>query len=77
MEEAAVDLVIAAGTSMKVFPAAEWVHTARAQGASLAVIDLIKDIEVEEDMNDGDWFFQGNVSVILPIIVNTITSQAA
>jgi NAD+-dependent protein deacetylase sirtuin 5 len=43
ISEERIDLVIAAGTSLEVFPAAEWVHIARVYGASLAIIDTEKD----------------------------------
>ena len=40
ISEGGVDLVIAAGTSLEVFPAAEWVGTVREDGAPLAVFEL-------------------------------------
>lgn len=63
-----IDLVIAAGTSLEVFPAAEWVNTARTLGASLAIIDV--DHRFVDDLDDDDWFFEGDIAVILPRILS-------
>jgi NAD-dependent SIR2 family protein deacetylase len=72
ISEERIDLVIAAGTSLKVFPAAEWVNTARACGASLAIIDTEKDHRLVDELNDDDWFFKGDIAVILPRILNLL-----
>lgn len=69
ISEEHIDLVIAAGTSLEVFPAAEWVDTVRERGASLAIIDLEKG-----DVNDGDWFFKGDAAVILPRILDLLNN---
>lgn len=53
ISEEPIDLVIAAGTSLEVFPAAEWVHTARACGASLAIIDA-GDHGLMDELDDND-----------------------
>jgi NAD-dependent deacetylase sirtuin 5 len=74
MDEEQIDLVIAAGTSLEVFPAAEWVHTARAEGASLAIIDAGNDHQLGDDLDDNDWFFQGDIAVILPRILDILKS---
>ncbi|KAF2806059.1 DHS-like NAD/FAD-binding domain-containing protein [Mytilinidion resinicola] len=72
ISEERIDLVIAAGTSLEVFPAAEWVDTARACGASLAIIDAEKDHRLVDELNDNDWFFKGDIAVILPSILPRI-----
>ncbi|KAF1994251.1 DHS-like NAD/FAD-binding domain-containing protein [Amniculicola lignicola CBS 123094] len=72
MSQQRIDLVIAAGTSLEVFPAAEWVNTARTYGASLLVIDTEKDHQLVDELNDNDWFFKGDIAVILPRIVNLL-----
>lgn len=72
VSERYIDLVIAAGTSMRVFPAAEWVETARAYGATLAVFDTGEDHQLLEDLEDDDWYFQGDIAVILPRIVHVL-----
>ncbi|EMD87424.1 hypothetical protein COCC4DRAFT_112562, partial [Bipolaris maydis ATCC 48331] len=68
MSKEHIDLVIAAGTSLQVFPAAEWVSTARAYGASLAIIDA-GDHEIVEEFDEKYWFFKGNIAFVLPKIV--------
>ncbi|KAH8726426.1 DHS-like NAD/FAD-binding domain-containing protein [Phaeosphaeriaceae sp. PMI808] len=70
--EGPIDLVIAAGTSLKVFPAAKWVHTAREEGASLAIFDMEFDHELEDELDDNDWLFEGDIAVILPRILNLL-----
>lgn len=56
--------MIAAGKSLEVFPAAEWVGTARAYGASLAIIDAEKDHRLVKELDDNDWFFEGDIAII-------------
>lgn len=75
ISEERIGLVIAAGTSLKVFPAAKWVETARVCGASLAIIDVEKDPQLVDDLNDGDWFFQGSAAVVLPTILDLLDSR--
>jgi NAD-dependent SIR2 family protein deacetylase len=64
-------LVIVAGTSLQVFPAAEFVDNARIHGARLAVIN--KDLEdgPVDGLYFGDWFFEGDIATILPIILKS------
>ncbi|EMD59377.1 hypothetical protein COCSADRAFT_102249 [Bipolaris sorokiniana ND90Pr] len=73
MSEEHIDLVIAAGTSLQVFPAAEWVSTARACGASLAIIDA-GDYEIVEEFDETDWFLKGDIAFVLPKIVDILNS---
>jgi len=70
ISEEAIDLVIAAGTSLEVFPAAEWVSTARTLGASLAIIDT--DYRFRDELDDDDWFFEGDIAIILPRILDLL-----
>jgi NAD-dependent deacetylase sirtuin 5 len=69
-----IDLVIAAGTSLDVFPAAEWVNAVRDCGATLAIIDADKDhwLGNKHELNDGDWFFLGDIAVILPKLLGLL-----
>ena len=66
-----IDLILVIGTSAKVFPAAGYVETARGKGAKVAVINMDKtDIPGGRyGMQKGDWFFEGDASVILPEIL--------
>jgi NAD-dependent deacetylase sirtuin 5 len=72
ISEERINVVIAAGTSLEVYPAAEWVNTARECGASLAIIDANRDHGLADDLNDNDWFFEGDIAVILPRILNLL-----
>jgi NAD-dependent deacetylase sirtuin 5 len=69
MLEDDIDLVIAAGTSLEVFPAAEWAETARVHGAPLVIIDADKDHQLA---HEADWFFEGDITVILPRILSLL-----
>jgi NAD-dependent deacetylase sirtuin 5 len=70
-----IDLVITVGTSLEVFPAAEWVETVRASGASLALVDTVITRKLEEMLDHGDWFFQGDAAEILPKILDLLTHR--
>ncbi|KAF2158943.1 hypothetical protein M409DRAFT_30573 [Zasmidium cellare ATCC 36951] len=61
-----VDLLLVVGTSARVFPAAEYIHRARAKGASVAFFNLEQDDDLIEA---GDWFVPGDVATTLPRIV--------
>ncbi|CAO2656001.1 Nn.00g048040.m01.CDS01 [Neocucurbitaria sp. VM-36] len=63
-----IDIVIAAGTSLEVFPAAEWVDTARRDGAALAVFELNDGHQLVDDSNVEDWLFEGDIAINLPKI---------
>lgn len=69
IESEPVDLMLVIGTSSRVYPAAGYVHTARDHGARVAVINLDPN---DAGVVDGDWFFQGDASVILPEILKPI-----
>ena len=73
--ETDVDLVIAAGTSLKVFPAEEWVSTARDYGAALAIFDLDRRHVSENEWDDGDWFCEGDIAVLLPKILGFVNCK--
>lgn len=69
IESEPVDLMLVIGTSSQVWPAAGYADTARDNGARVAVINLDPN---DADVVDGDWFFQGDASVILPEILKPI-----
>jgi len=70
--EDGIDLVIAAGTSLNVYPAAEWVTTARDQGASLALIDPNRDHQLLDTLDSGDMFFEQDVTTVLPEVLDLL-----
>ncbi|ODH45284.1 hypothetical protein ACO22_00162 [Paracoccidioides brasiliensis] len=61
-----IDLILVIGTSAQVFPAAGYVEMAREKGARAAVINMDTNDEPPGGMLPGDWFFQGDASVIVP-----------
>ena len=63
-----IDLMIVIGTSAQVYPAAGYVDEARAKGARVAVINMDRDDTPggRHGLQHGDWFFQGDASVIVP-----------
>jgi len=73
--EEGVDLVIAAGTSLNVHPAAEWVNRAQADGASIVIIDLDQNHQMVGNLETGDLFLQRDITVVLPEVLNVIQRQ--
>jgi NAD-dependent deacetylase sirtuin 5 len=69
-DEKKVDLMIDVGTSAMVWPAADFVHKARKNGAKIAVFDVNEPIGSNVLM-DGDWFFKGDAAVMLPDMVKS------
>lgn len=72
IESEPVDLMLVIGTSSRVWPAAGYVDTARDNGARVAVINLDPN---DAGLVDGDWFFQGDASVILPEILKPVIGE--
>lgn len=62
-----LDLMLVVGTSCRVFPAAEYIHTARRKGAFVAHFNLARD---DTWMEFGDWYVPGDVATTLPGIVS-------
>ena len=61
-----VDLMIVIGTSAAVWPAAGYIHQAKARGARVAVINM--DPDTGRELHDDDWFFEGDASVTVPAL---------
>lgn len=70
--ESKVDLVIVVGTSAKVFPAASYIDVGRENGARVAVVNMDPSHLPRGGLKEGDWFFQGDASVILPEILKGV-----
>ena len=66
-----IDIMMVIGTGAKVWPAAGYVDEAREKGARVAVINMsLEDIPGGRyGLQRGDWFFQGDASVIIPAIL--------
>ncbi|KAK2813232.1 hypothetical protein FQN50_000910 [Emmonsiellopsis sp. PD_5] len=70
-----IDLILVIRTSASVFPAVEYVERVREKGARVAVINMdINDVP-PRGMREGDWFFQGDVSLIVPEILKGVTGD--
>ena len=69
-----IDLILVVGTSAKVYPAAGYVDEARAKGAKVAVVNMDrKDTPGGPGgLQEGDWFFEGDASKILPEILKPV-----
>ena len=71
-----IDLMLVIGTSSRVWPAAGYIDIARAHGARVAVINMeADDIPGVNGLQEGDWFFQGDASVIVPEILKSVVGE--
>lgn len=75
IEEAPVDLILVIGTSSKVWPAAGYVDTARENGARVAVVNMDYNDVPAAGLEEDDWFFQGDASVIVPEILKSVIGE--
>jgi NAD-dependent deacetylase sirtuin 5 len=69
-----VDLIMVIGTSAAVWPAAGYIEVARARGARVAVVNMDGDLPAG-GLRRGDWFFQGDASVIVPELLKPVTGD--
>jgi NAD-dependent deacetylase sirtuin 5 len=69
-----VDLIMVIGTSAAVWPAAGYIEVARARGARVAVVNMDGDLPAG-GLRRGDWFFQGEASVIVPELLKPVTGD--
>lgn len=78
MDSEPIDLMLVIGTSAQVYPAAGYVDEARDQGARVAVINMepySPKHSRAEPLQDTDWFFEGDASVILPDILKSVIGE--
>ena len=68
-----VDLCLVIGTSSRVFPAAMYASIARSMGARVAVVNM--DRSDAPDLQQGDWFFQGDAAEIVPEILKSVIGE--
>ncbi|KAJ7703452.1 putative SIR2 family histone deacetylase [Mycena metata] len=73
-DNGAIDLMLVVGTSALVYPAAGYIHTARARGARIAVFNMEEPTEEgpTSRLRDGDWFFRGDAAVLLPELLKEV-----
>ena len=72
-----IDLILVIGTSSKVYPAAAYVDIARKKGARVAVVNMDRS-DVPGDsgsLNPGDWFFEGDASVLVPEMLEPVVGR--
>ncbi|KAJ5093737.1 SIR2 family histone deacetylase [Penicillium angulare] len=75
VEGSKVDLMLVIGTSSKVWPAAGYIHTARAGGARIAVINMDENDLSGRNLRRGDWFFKGDAAAIVPEILKSVIGE--
>jgi NAD-dependent SIR2 family protein deacetylase len=78
IESEPVDLMLVIGTSSRVYPAAGYTDEARRKGARVAVINMDpNDVAGRHSrpLGKGDWFFQGDASVIVPEILKSVIGE--
>ncbi len=73
-EEGPVDLMLVVGTSLNVYPAAEYVYRAIEGGARVAVFDMEPPDREEDDLRFGEdhWYFQGGAAEMLPELLKSV-----
>ncbi|GME23836.1 NAD-dependent histone deacetylase silent information regulator Sir2 [Neofusicoccum parvum] len=74
LDEGKVDLMLVVGTSALVYPAAGYIHSARVQGARVAVFNMEESEEegAASNLKEGDWFFRGDASKIIPEVLKEV-----
>ena len=70
-ESKKIDLILVIGTSAKVYPAAGYIDEARAKGARVAVINMDTADTGRGGLHTGDWFFEGDASVLVPELLKS------
>ncbi|OJD28088.1 hypothetical protein ACJ73_00515 [Blastomyces percursus] len=70
-----IDLMLVIGTTARVFPAAGYVEMARDKGARVAVINMDSNDTPPAGMRHGDWFFQGDASMIVPELFKDVIGE--
>lgn len=70
-----IDLLIVIGTSAQVYPAAGYIMSARSKGARVAVVNTERPDQEASRLQQGDWFFQGDASVIVPEILQSVIGR--
>jgi len=66
LERGPIDFMLVIGTSLCVWPAADYVNLARAKGARLAIFNRDREDEPVDGIWDSDWFFEGDVAATVP-----------
>ncbi|PYI05490.1 SIR2 family histone deacetylase [Aspergillus sclerotiicarbonarius CBS 121057] len=75
MNKGNVDLILVIGTSSRVYPAAGYVDKARERGARVAVVNMDRNDVGSSGLKPGDWFFEGDASVVVPEILKGVIGE--
>ena len=70
-----IDLMMVIGTSSQVHPAAGYAHAARMKGARVAIVNM--DRQDARDLQEGDWFFEGDAAEIVPEMLKSVIGETA
>ncbi|KAJ7150854.1 putative SIR2 family histone deacetylase [Mycena crocata] len=72
-----IDLMLVVGTSALVYPAAGYIHSARARGARIAVFNMEDPTEEgpTSSVKDGDWLFRGDAATLLPALLKEVIGE--
>jgi NAD-dependent SIR2 family protein deacetylase len=73
-DKSRIDLMLVVGTSALVYPAAGYIHAARARGARIAVFNMEEPTEEgpTSRLREEDWFFQGDAATLLPELLKEV-----
>ena len=74
-QNAKIDVIMVIGTSSKVYPAAGCVDSARSKGARVAVINMDENDRPSGGWREGDWFFKGDASMIVPELLKPLIGE--
>ncbi|KAH0548275.1 hypothetical protein GP486_008022 [Trichoglossum hirsutum] len=70
-----IDLILVIGTSSKVYPAAAYVDRARAKGARVAVVNVVRGDAPSSGLTERDWFFEGDAGTVVPEILKSVIGE--
>ncbi|CZT20858.1 related to SIR2 family histone deacetylase [Ramularia collo-cygni] len=71
-----IDVMLVIGTSAEVYPAAGYINVARARGARLCIVNIDTTLRLRAELREGDWFFEGDASRILPMLMEPLITNA-
>ena len=70
-----IDLLIVIGTSASVYPAAGYIQSARERGAKVAIVNLEEPDQEASQLQEDDWFFQGDAAELVPMMLESVTGK--
>ena len=64
------------GTSAEAYPAAGYINVARARGARLCIVNIDRNVRLRAELQEGDWFFEGDASMVVPMLLEPRIADA-